>query len=215
MPTLYQLIPDVEVLLALAPADLAPALLTLARDFSRLQQRAGAPASFIPEELTPDERLYSGIQGSTRGYSLHKRPEIELALAEAWHWLAINELILPAPGINGRNGRKVLSRQGASLATDEDLARFKEAAAFPKALLHPAIGDKVRLALARGDLDDAVFIAFKAVEVGLSAMPVGLNLPTWAWPSCGKPLTKQVGPCRRRPTRSPKGKPWPASSPAR
>jgi hypothetical protein len=167
MPTLYQLIPDVEVLLALAPADLAPALLTLARDFSRLQKRPGSPGGFIPEELTPVERLYSGIQGSTEGYSPHKRPEIELALAEAWHWLEVNELIVPAPGINGRNGRKVLSRQGASLATDEDFARFKEAAAFPKALLHPTITDRVRLALARGDLDDAVFIAFKAVEVAV------------------------------------------------
>lgn len=45
MPTLYQLIPDVEVLLALTPADLAPLLLKLAR--GSLQ-----PGGFLPEDVT-------------------------------------------------------------------------------------------------------------------------------------------------------------------
>ncbi|MGA7749243.1 MAG: TIGR02391 family protein, partial [Gallionella sp.] len=44
---------------------------------------------------------------------------------------------------------------------------FREAAAFPKTLLHPSIADKVWLALARGEIDDAVFFAFKAVEVAV------------------------------------------------
>jgi uncharacterized protein (TIGR02391 family) len=58
----------------------------------------------------------------------------------------------------------VLSRRGATIADGGDFERFREAAAFPKSVLHPSIADKVWLALARGDLDDAVFAAFKAVE---------------------------------------------------
>ena len=161
MLTLYQLIPDVDLLLALGPADLAPTLLTLAR--GSLQP----PDGFFPGAVAADERLYGGTGLPPGGYPRQSQAEIEVAVAEGWHWLEINELILPAPGYNGRNGWKVLSRQAATLATDEDFARFKEASAFPKSLLHPTIADKVRLALARGDLDDAVFIAFKAVEVAV------------------------------------------------
>ena len=182
MPTLYQLIPDVDLLLALGPADLAPTLLTLAR--ASLQS-----AGFVPGQITGDERLYGGIGLPPGGYPRHRQTDIELAVAEGWHWLEINELILPTPG-----------RQAASLATDEDFVRFEEAAAFPKALLHPRIADKVRLALARGDLDDAVFIAFKAVEVavrdagGFGPTDVGVTLMRKAFDKTSGPLSKKTGP---------------------
>ena len=182
MPTLYQLIPDVDLLLALGPADLAPTLLTLAR--ASLQS-----AGFVPGQITGDERLYGGIGLPPGGYPRHRQTDIELAVAEGWHWLEINELILPTPG-----------RQAASLATDEDFVRFKEAAAFPKALLHPRIADKVRLALARGDLDDAVFIAFKAVEVavrdagGFGPTDVGVTLMRKAFDKTRGPLSKKTDP---------------------
>lgn len=193
MPALYELIPDVDLLLALGPADLASTLLTLARGSL---QRAG----FIPEAVAGDERLYGGPGLPPGGYPRPRQAEIEIAVAEGWHWLEINELILPTPGQNGRNGWKVLSRQAASLATDEDFARFKEAAAFPKSLLHPKIADKVRLALARGDLDDAVFIAFKAVEVavrdagGFGPTDVGVTLMRKAFDKTSGPLSKKTDP---------------------
>jgi len=57
-----------------------------------------------------------------------------------------------------------LSRRGAAIADKQDFLRFREAAVFLKTLLYPSIADKVWLALACGDLDDAVFAAFKAVE---------------------------------------------------
>ena len=193
MLTLYQLIPDVDLLLALGPADLAPTLLTLAR--GSLQS-----AGFVPGAVTGDERLYGGIGLPPGGYPRQRQAEIELAVAEGWHWLEINELILPTPGYNGRNGWRVLSRQAATLAADEDFARFKEAAAFPKSLLHPTIADKVRLALARGDLDDAVFIAFKAVEVavrdagGFGPTDVGVALMRKAFDKTSGPLSKKTDP---------------------
>ena len=48
--------------------------------------------------------------------------------------------------------------------TDAEFSAFREAASFPKSMLHSTIADKVWLDLARGDLADAVFTAFRAVE---------------------------------------------------
>ena len=90
-------------------------------------------------------------------------------LSEAWQWLRLHMLIVPASGTNGQRGWMVCSRRGATLANDRDFQRFREAAAFPKSMLHPSIADKVWLALARGNLDEAVFAAFKAVEEAIRA----------------------------------------------
>jgi uncharacterized protein (TIGR02391 family) len=165
MPSLVEEVPDVDALLALAPEELAPILLWLARQ--SLQN-----GMFYPDGIA-DERGRSGaipyfpnsnLPADTAAYPPNRHRDVAIAVLEAWNWLSVNGLILAAPGINGSNGYKVLSRRGASLATRDDFARFREAAAFPKALLHPQFADKVWLALARGDLADAVFFAFRAVE---------------------------------------------------
>jgi len=90
----------------------------------------------------------------------------------------------------------VFSRRGAALAkNDRDFQRFREAAAFPKSMLHPSIADKVWLALARGDLDDAVFAAFKAVEEavreagGFSLIDIGFSLMRKAFDKANGPLS--------------------------
>jgi len=139
-------IPD-EVLLALAPEELASILLKLA------QKKQGMFTESIQDELI-----------SQAAYPYKRRDEIEIAFREAWGWLHINILIVPASEPNGRNGYMVLSRRGAKIASEKEFQHFREAVAFPKSLLHPSIADKVWLALARGDLDEAVFAAFKAVE---------------------------------------------------
>jgi uncharacterized protein (TIGR02391 family) len=66
--------------------------------------------------------------------------------------------------MNGTNGFVALSRRAMALADDAAFQRFREAAKFPKSLLHSSIADKVWLSLSRGDLDEAVFSAFKTVE---------------------------------------------------
>lgn len=63
----------------------------------------------------------------------------------------------------------ILTRDGASIASKEDFDRIRAARAFPKSLLHPTIADKVYSALMRDERDDAVFAAFKAVEVAVRA----------------------------------------------
>jgi uncharacterized protein (TIGR02391 family) len=185
MSTLQAIIPDVDVLLALAPEELAPILLQLARE--QMPEHNGM--------FNPDSNAYSRSYNYPPYRQAELQPQVETAVSEAWWWLRINVLIIPAGGANGANGFMVLSRRGAALADKEDFQRFREAVAFPKTLLHPSIADKVWLALARGDLDDAVFAAFKAVEEavrkagGFGPTDIGVPLVRKAFDKATGPLS--------------------------
>ncbi|WP_432263346.1 TIGR02391 family protein [Cupriavidus sp. TMH.W2] len=193
MATLQSIVPDVEVLLALAPEELARILLPLAK-----QSRQNA--MFSTATATP--YLYGAQPGLSQGsgYPYHRQAQIEIALAEAWNWLQVNGLILPAPEPNGRNGWFVVSRRGEALTTEQEFRTFEEAIAFPKTLLHPMIADKVWLSLARGDYDEAVFAAYKAVEVAvrdaaaLSPTDIGTSLMRKAFDKSTGPLTDLTQP---------------------
>ncbi len=195
MPTLISLVPDVDVLLALAPEELAPILLKVAA--SQLQNGMFHPGNMARAVVG------TGMAAmEVSAYPPARETEVQTALSEAWQWLTINMLIVPAPDMNGRSGFMVFSRRGKRLAegTDDDYVRFRAAAAFPKALLHPAIADKVWLALARGDLDEAVFAAFKAVEesvrraAGLAPTDIGTDLMRKTFHPKSGPLTNLAQP---------------------
>ena len=89
----------------------------------------------------------------------------------------------------------VFTRAGEEIIDDEGFERFRAAQAFPKALLHPSIADKVWPKLARGDLAEAVFMAFRAVEEavreagGFAATDVGTELMRKAFDPVKGPLT--------------------------
>jgi uncharacterized protein (TIGR02391 family) len=152
------LIPDVDVLLGLEPEELAPIVLKLAA--ARMQN-----GMFNAQQVLTVTVGAGIISTRVTPYGTGKEREVNVALYEAWQWLVLNSLIMPAEGINGAHGWMVFTKRGWALVEKpEDFGRFRSAAAFPKTLLHPRIADKVWLALARGDLDDAVFAAFKAVE---------------------------------------------------
>jgi len=153
METLLTIIPDIDVLLALAPEELAGIFLKLV-----------PKGMFQPDSITNTVFQIPVTPPAQAAYPHHREQEAGIAFSEAWNWLRINNLIVPAPGNNGKNGWTVLTRRGAAIKDEQTFQRFREAAAFPKSLLHPSIADKVWLALARGDLDEAVFAAFKAVE---------------------------------------------------
>ncbi len=195
MKTLRDVVPDVEVLLALPPEELAPILLRLVRD--RLENTMFHPNNFASTVVG------TGMSATdVPCYPAHRAQEVETVLSEGWQWLRVNLLIVPAPGMNGTSGWMVFSRRGAVLAAggEEDFARFRAAAAFPKSLLHPSIADKVWLALARGDLDEAVFAAFKAVEESVrragsfGAADIGVPLMRKAFEKTTGPLTDSSQP---------------------
>jgi uncharacterized protein (TIGR02391 family) len=87
------------------------------------------------------------------------------------------------------------SVEGERIKNRDDFKRLAEAAAFPKARLHPSIADKVWLDLVRGDLADAVFAAFRSVEEavrtagGYSNADIGVPLMRKAFDPKGGPLT--------------------------
>ena len=67
-------------------------------------------------------------------------------------------------------------------------------------MLHPSIADKVYSALARNDLDEAVFAAFKAVEIavreagGFADADIGVALVRKAFDKHSGPLSDQLQP---------------------
>ncbi len=124
-----------------------------------------------------------------------RRKDVEIAFSQAWTWLIANGLLVPDTGMNGQNGYMLLTPQAEKMLEDDEVfRRFRQSVSFPKSLLHPSIADKVWLALGRGELEDAVFAAFKAVEVSVreagkfAAADIGVALMRRAFDKNGGPL---------------------------
>lgn len=156
MPSLPSLIPDVEVLLSLAPEEVAFSLLQVTKSH-------GQHGKFHLSHIISNEHLFGYMQHNAVAYPMQKQAEVWRAVGEAWQWLQVNGLIMPAPDDN--NGWMVLTRRGEDiLKHPENFRAYQSASAFSKALLNDRIRETVWLELARGDYDAAVFKAFKAVE---------------------------------------------------
>jgi len=185
MVALTELIPDVEILLSLEPEEVAFALLEVAK--TNMQ---GGLFHFQNMDSMFDSRI-----PNIPSYPRRREGEINIAMAEAWNWLKVHTMIVPATGTNGNNGFVVISRRGAAIQNKTDFQAFREAVAFPKALLHESIADAVWLDLARGDLDTAVFKSFKAVEEavrnagGFEATDIGTALMRKAFDKTAGPLS--------------------------
>ncbi|MDB6159296.1 MAG: hypothetical protein JWO04_3002 [Gammaproteobacteria bacterium] len=116
MSRLTDLIPDVHVLTALTPEELAGYLLSIARD-EAIQNNG----QFLPGRLT-DQNYGS--------YGREHDGSVRHALDEAWHWLDTSSLIMPAHDINGKNSWRVLTRQGHRVLAEGTFASFRRAEAF-------------------------------------------------------------------------------------
>jgi hypothetical protein len=189
METLASFFPTADEMLAMSPEDLAPILLKLAR------QRRQSGGMFWPDSVV-EIKLGTGMATTIEfAYPYHKKSQIEALLNETWEFLRRDGLIMPAPDTNGRNGWMVLTKDGDSISSDNDFDRIRAVRAFPKSLLHPTIANKVYSALMRNELDDAVFAAFKAVEVAVrtagnyKATDIGVPLMRKAFAKNG-PLTE-------------------------
>lgn len=150
-------IPDVDVLVALAPEELAEIVLRLAHEH---RQNDKVHLQYIASQIytTP------GAPNSNRQ---NRKKETELALAEAWSWLSVQGLLIPEPGSNGSNGWMVLSRRAQAILANDSFKTYARSIAFPKAMMHPSIAEDVWLDIIRGDLETAVFKSFRAVEVAV------------------------------------------------
>jgi uncharacterized protein (TIGR02391 family) len=155
--SLEQLIPDISVLLDLAPDDLAPYVLKVAH----AQEQNGSfhpdmlsTTGFGPDVARPQMPLYGG----------QRSPDVASAIEEALQWLEHAGLVVGVGGSNRGNGSMRLTRRGQRLLRTGSFEAFRQAAEFPRTLLHPIIASRCWASLARGDLDQAVFAAFRTVE---------------------------------------------------
>jgi len=190
MATLTSLIPDIKVFLALAPEELAEVVLRLVNEHS---QNDRIHPQVIASHIT-------GTVGTNDGYPNIHRNEAELALAEAWNWLTIQGLLIPAPGSNGNNGWMLLSRRARAVLANDNFKTYARSVGFPKALLHPSIADAVWLDIVRGDLETAAFKSFRAVEIAVretghfADADIGVPLMRKAFDKTTGPLSDQQQP---------------------
>jgi uncharacterized protein (TIGR02391 family) len=161
MDTIYSLFPNADDLLKLAPEDVAPVLLKLA-----LARQQGAGFTFEAVTEVPQMDVMNG-----RGYPFHKKQAVDQHFNSAWRWLEREGYIEPSPGINGTYGWRVFTAKGRAVAKGQDMQALRDAAEFPKSLLHPAIRESAWTAVVRSTngttsnaLIDAVRDAFVKVE---------------------------------------------------
>ncbi len=172
---IYDLIPDADVINSLAPEELAFSLLQVAQ--SNLQNGIVHRNELI--DIAPPV-------GGERLYDRQQEVAIEMALIEAQHWLEVNGLMVPSPGTNGTSGFRMFSRRGQRLLDRKQFDSFQCAAEFPKTVLHESIADRVWISLARGELDAAVFFAFRTVEEAVR------DVGSYADTDIGVPLMRQA-----------------------
>lgn len=181
MPTLRDLLPDVQSVIGLHPGDLAGFILEV------LLAPTTGP-KFHVRNFCGD----TGLQYSTRGQG--PQSDVMQACAEAWTWLETNGLICmhPEEGTHGwyvptRRAREVGDRSGVkALIANQEL---------PEHFLHPEIVQYSRSLYLQGRFDTAVFEAFKALEVEirkaakLGSDLIGTKLAARAFDPNGGPLT--------------------------
>ena len=156
MTSLPQLIPDVDFLLQLEAEELAFSVLIALRS---QRQNGNVILSNFCSSVTSYNPGHSG------SYSDPRRDEIIQAITEAWNWLEVQGLLVPAPNTAGAHGWKTFSRRAEKMLSQEDVRDFSRSRKIQKETLHPRIANTVWSAFIRGEYDVAVFHAMKAVEV--------------------------------------------------
>lgn len=151
MRELLTAIPDVDVLLALEPEELAAKVLFLLRGRHERQFHFG--------NLRLELEMASHI-----GYPTERLTEVDLALAEAFAWLEAQGLVVPAEGTSGPIGWRHLSRRAQRFENAREFTDYRTARLLPKDLLHSAIATTVWLSFMRGAYPTAVFEAMRAAE---------------------------------------------------
>jgi uncharacterized protein (TIGR02391 family) len=158
------------------------------------------------------QRSYEQL--SERSLHLHKEREALYNLTSAIDIMVKALAALPDLNpIGGITADIVLSVVGPHNYLTETVKIYKSelgpvwgsaARAFPKSLLHPSIADKVYPYVMRGELDEAVFAAFKAVEVAVRAAgnygprDIGVPLMRLAFDANNGPLTDYTQPHAER-----------------
>jgi len=179
MPTIPQIIPNPDDLLALEPEELA-----------------GVVLEYLNSQGSDSGALNSynfSLDNTVKAYPSKYHESTLRALMEAWIWLESEGFIAPKPGDTGK--WVFITRKGKRIRGRTDLESYRKANLFPKQLLHPVIVQKTYSQFLRGEYDTAVFQAFKEVEIavrekgGYAATDLGVALMRKAFDKSSGALT--------------------------
>jgi uncharacterized protein (TIGR02391 family) len=175
---LADLVPDVDVLVALEPAELGLHVLQV---------------------LAVSRPTGSTLLGGFLAHTLSAydnsplKEEATQAIREAWAWLEGQALLIPERHYGVRGEGRVLSRKGRRLGRDAKARRAFSGHRLAKEALHSSIREEVWALYQREKYETAVFEAMKAVEVAvrnaaaLQAADIGAPLMRKAFdPNKGK-----------------------------
>jgi uncharacterized protein (TIGR02391 family) len=182
-------VPDINILLSLEPEELANVLLRLMN--KRLENGMYHPSN---SESEPFDHNTPGRYPDTTT----NRREVSLVLAEAWNWLRVHGLTVPAEGLNGTNGWLRLSRRARKILRDNSFANYRLTIALPRDMLHPRIRERCWTYFVRQDFETAVFNAFLEVEVsirraaGYTDSDYGVDMAARAFHIDSGPLTDRT-----------------------
>jgi uncharacterized protein (TIGR02391 family) len=126
---------------------------------------------------------------SMLGHAHRYEESAQRALVEAWQWLEREGFLarISSTWFVTRRGKRVKGRA--------DLNAIKRADLLPRGMLHPLVSGKVWPSFLAGDYENAVFAAFKEVEIavrgmaGLAATDIGPPLMRKAFAPGGGPLS--------------------------
>lgn len=158
MSSIYELIPDHELLLSLEPEELAGVVLEYLHS--------------LPDKSRNRDYLFNSVSAAApKGYPLKEQEDIKRVLAEAWAWLEREGLIAPGPE-RDESGKFsfFITRRGERIKNAEALKAYRQANLLPRQLLSPTIADEIWFLFSRGRYDTAVLQAFKAVEVAVRSV---------------------------------------------
>ena len=151
MPTIYELMPDHELLLSLESEELAGVVL----EYLHSLPKSDSQFSFQNFSSSHTVAEYPG----------EHQQNITRALREAWMWLQHGGFIIPTPGFHPDTVS--ITRKGEQIRNAVALEAYRQANLLPKQLLHPTIAEDIWLLFSRGRYEAAVLQAFKAVEVAV------------------------------------------------
>lgn len=154
MPTLKDLVPDADTLIALDPEELGALLLGALID---RRENGGMihPGNFEGELFGQGRMMYP----------VERQDAVLEAVREAFAWLEGQALLIAPDSMNAKAGWRRLGRRGRRMATAHGFQAYREASTLPKQILHPRIRDNVFFNFQRGDYQTAVFLAFREVEI--------------------------------------------------
>lgn len=167
-----------EVLLALEPEELGGIII----------EHVNAHPENLERTSTPFP-MFLGV--NLADFDPEQREAISNALVEAWHWLEREGLVLKRPFSKGF----FLTRRGRRLQTRSEVEFYIASQMLPRRLLHPRVVQRAWGAVLRGDLQTAVFLSFREVEIAVRAaadLPaelVGVPLVRDAFNKLGGPLS--------------------------